>query len=134
LPYACEAPYSQTAQDFFGPTRVVGRLPDVTGGKDAAYLVGLLRTAANYTQASATDYLTYFGISAEIWKQSTAKSLAILFGNSKTLKTIPNSSAKWSAAALGAKTHFINCHGAQLWPQFFGQPESKASEYPVALD
>ena len=34
LPYACEAPYSQQAKNFLGPTRVVGRLPDLTGGSD----------------------------------------------------------------------------------------------------
>ncbi len=41
LPYACEAPYGQKPQDFFGPTRVVGRLPDLTGGTDPAYLIAL---------------------------------------------------------------------------------------------
>jgi hypothetical protein len=41
IPYACEAPYSQKPQDFFRPTRVVGRIPDVTHGKDSANLVGL---------------------------------------------------------------------------------------------
>jgi hypothetical protein len=33
LPYACEAAYSQNAADFIGPTRVVGRLPDITGAE-----------------------------------------------------------------------------------------------------
>jgi hypothetical protein len=31
LPYACEAAFSRRPQDFLGPTRVVGRLPDLTG-------------------------------------------------------------------------------------------------------
>ena len=30
LPYACEAPYSRKPHDFLGPTRVVGRIPDIT--------------------------------------------------------------------------------------------------------
>src|ERR1700761_2686477 len=34
LPYACDAPYSTQAQDFTGPSRVVGRLPDVPGAGD----------------------------------------------------------------------------------------------------
>ena len=33
LPYACDAPYSTAISDFTGPTRVVGRLPDLTNGK-----------------------------------------------------------------------------------------------------
>ena len=32
VPYACDAPYSTRPEDFVGPTRVVGRLPDLTGG------------------------------------------------------------------------------------------------------
>ena len=30
LPYACDAPYSTAISDSTGPTRVVGRLPDLT--------------------------------------------------------------------------------------------------------
>jgi hypothetical protein len=41
-PYACEAPYGQKAEAFRGQTRVVGRLPDVTGASDPEYLAGLL--------------------------------------------------------------------------------------------
>lgn len=47
LPYACESPYSQKIKDFIGPTRVVGRIPDVTGGDDPDYLVGCLRRQRN---------------------------------------------------------------------------------------
>ena len=59
LPYACEEPYSQKPQEFFGPTRVVGRLPDLTGGTDSGYIIGLLQTAASYKTADAqTTILT----------------------------------------------------------------------------
>ena len=34
LPYACDAPYSKNIQSFTGPTRVVGRIPDVPGEND----------------------------------------------------------------------------------------------------
>ena len=33
--YACEEPVRQQADRFIGPTRVVGRLPDVTGGTES---------------------------------------------------------------------------------------------------
>jgi hypothetical protein len=46
VPYACEAPYSRQPQDFIGPTRVVGRLPDITGGTNATYLMDLFKFAA----------------------------------------------------------------------------------------
>ncbi len=44
LPYACEAPYSRDPSRFVGPTRVVGRLPDLVGAKEPSYLLSLLNT------------------------------------------------------------------------------------------
>ena len=55
MPYACEAPYSTKPQDFIAATRVVGRLPDETGGSDPAYLVGLLKTAASWQSRPDDD-------------------------------------------------------------------------------
>ncbi len=49
IPYACEAPYSKQPADFIGPTRVVGRLPDLVGSRNPAYMVSLLSTAARHT-------------------------------------------------------------------------------------
>ncbi len=133
LPYACEAPYSQRPQDFFGPTRVVGRLPDLTGGSDPRYLVGLLKTASTYKSVSVIPYHNYFGISAEIWQQSTALSLTNTFGKSSDMKTVPTSNSKWAASFLGRLSHFINCHGALNNSHFFGQPASGLEDYPEAL-
>src|SRR6187551_3733950 len=48
VPYACDAAWSRRPQDFVGPTRVVGRLPDLAGAQDPAYLVKLLGTATRY--------------------------------------------------------------------------------------
>src|SRR6476660_4080605 len=36
LPYCCESPYSIKPGDFFSPTRVLGRLPDIVGMTDAS--------------------------------------------------------------------------------------------------
>jgi hypothetical protein len=134
LPYACEAPYSQNPQDFFGPTRVLGRLPDVTGGKEEAYLVGLVETAASAKSSAATQYHPYFGITAQIWEKSTALSLTHTFGSSSDLKDVPPNNEKWPTQPLGRVSHFINCHGASVSSQFYGQPSSGQRVYPVALD
>src|SRR5260221_5205798 len=134
LPYACEAPYSQKPQDFFGPTRVVGRLPDLTGGTDPAYLIGLLQTAAFHKAQQAKDYYPYFGITAEIWEKSTGLSLTHTFGGDGDLKAVPPKSDKWPSASIGRIAHFINCHGADTSSQFYGQPASGKSDYPIALD
>jgi len=134
IPYACETTYSQNAQDFFGPTRVVSRLPDVQGGNDPTYLVGLLKTATGYKSGDPASYLEYFGISAQIWKGSTALSLTNTFGDAAAMKTVPQSTAQWPAAELHKLSHFINCHGAPRNQHFFGQPASGAAVYPPALD
>ena len=134
LPYACEARYSQRVQDFFGATRVVGRLPDITGAKDPQYLIALLNFAAKYKNSDASSYRSYCGISAEIWKNSSILSVTSIFGNASDLKTVPPSKDKWPPAFLGRLAHFINCHGAPHDSRFFGQPASGAQDYPVALD
>src|SRR6266404_4214290 len=134
IPYACEAPYSRNPRKFFGATRVVGRLPDLVGARNPSYLLGLLGTASTRKQFAANSYRPYFGISAEIWKGSTAHSLTNAFGNAADLKTVPASKPKWPRSLLKRRSHFINCHGTRDNSMFYGQPASGESDYPVALD
>jgi hypothetical protein len=121
LPYACAAPYSRDIATFKGPTRVVGRLPDLTGASDPAYLVGLLRTAEKYRSRPVKDYAAYFGLSTASWQDSTAKSLFEVFGESKALRLAPPSGPNHSKARLAPLAHFINCHGGEVDPTFYGE-------------
>ena len=130
LPYACEAMYSQDPQSFTGATRVVGRLPDLPGGSDPEDLVGLLKTAATWTSRSLADYSSYLGLSAEVWQQSTALSVGNVFGAGGPLHLSPAEGPNWTDPLLGARLHFINCHGAPGDFQFYGQ--SPNDDYPVA--
>src|SRR5512132_3772266 len=130
LPYACEAPYSQDPQSFTGATRVVGRLPDLPGGSDPAYLVGLLQTAATWTSRSLADYSSYLGLSAAVWQQSTALSVGNVFGAGGPLHLSPTEGPNWTDPLLGTRSHFINCHGAPGDFQFYGQ--SANDDYPIA--
>ncbi len=130
LPYACERDYSWRATDFLGPTRVVGRLPDVAGATSPVFLLGLLDIAANYQCRPRADYESYLGISAKVWQQSTAASLRAIFGDSNDLQTSPLRGPDWSQPPLLARrAHFINCHGAPATPHFYGQ---SGTRYPVA--
>jgi hypothetical protein len=131
LPYACEAPYSQKPQDFTGPTRVVGRLPDLNGVADLDYLMRIIEVAAQYKQLKAEDYSSYLGISAEVWQGSTAMSLSNLFGSSKDLQLAPDKGPKWDASLISRRAHFINCHGAPADFHFYGQ---RGRTYPHAHD
>jgi hypothetical protein len=129
LPYACDAAYSQDPARFIGPTRVVGRLPDMVGATRPDYLIRVIGTAAKRQTRTAADYSAHFGITAWEWQQSTNLSLQKLFGSGAKLKTSPQLGPDWEDAHLASRSHFINCHGALATPKFFGQ---KGQSYPVA--
>ena len=134
LPYACDAPYSQLPTDFTGPTRVVGRLPDITGGSDSTYLVGLLKTAAGYTSRNEKVYWNYFAVTAQVWEASTVLSLREIFKNDAALQKVPPRKSRWGATLIKSPTHFFNCHGAFDSSHFYGQPINRTATYPFALD
>jgi Peptidase family C25 len=131
LPYACEGPYSRQPQDFLGATRVVGRLPDVTGTSDPDYLVGLLRTAAGWRERDEADYLPYLAFSAQIWQRSTQQSLRKAFGSAADLELVPPNDSRWTAAQLKRLSHFINCHGAEADFHFYGE-ERRTGRQPTS--
>ena len=131
VPYACDTPYSKKAEDFRAPTRVVGRLPDLTGGSDPRYLVGLLSTAASAKSRPASAYAQYLGVSADPWANSTGLSLQKLFGAKASARLCPPSGPNWKPPQLGALSHFFNCHGAPADTHFYGQ---RGSSYPEAHD
>jgi Peptidase family C25 len=130
LPYACDAPYSRDIAAFKGPTRVVGRVPDLTGAKEPSHLLKLLGIATKYKSRQATDYAPYFGLSTDSWKQSTALSLFNVFGDSKALTLAPPNGPSHSKARLAPLAHFINCHGAPSDPNFYGE---KGNSQPPSL-
>jgi hypothetical protein len=131
LPYACEAPYSQKPQDFTGPTRVVGRLPDLNGVADLPYLIRIIEVAAQYKQFKPADYSSYLGISTEVWRGSTEMSLTNLFGTAKDLQLVPDKGPGWDPSLISRRAHFINCHGAPADFHFYGQ---RGNSYPHAHD
>ncbi|HZE71683.1 MAG TPA: hypothetical protein VE135_19420 [Pyrinomonadaceae bacterium] len=133
LPYACEKPYGQRPQDFIGPTRVIGRLPDLTGINDPTYLIDLLETATSYSSTTADAYHDYLGITAEVWKSSTEQSLERIFGETKSLNSVPPRKDSWSKSLIARKVLFVNCHGNFNTPYFSGQSAADEDDYPDAL-
>jgi len=130
LPYACEGPYSRDPQDFLGATRVVGRLPDLTNGDDPDYLIGLLRTAAGWQSRDEAEYLPYLALSAQIWERSTRLSLRKAFGSAADLELVPPNDSRWTAAQLKRRSHFINCHGAEIDFHFYGEERRTGRQPP----
>ena len=121
VPYACAAGLSRQPRDFVGPTRVVGRLPDLMGSQDPAYLIKLLGTATHYAPRERSAYSGHFAISAKVWTKSTQESVANLFGPESAVFTSPPSGPNWSKIQLAPRLHFINCHGDTISPEFFGE-------------
>ena len=130
LPYACDAPYSRDIATFKGPTRVVGRLPDLTKAAVPSHLLRLLAIAAKYQSRNVTDYGGYFGLSTFSWRKSTEQSLFNVFGNSAALTIAPPKGPTHPASRLAPLAHFINCHGGPADPAFYGQ---KGNSYPKSL-
>jgi hypothetical protein len=129
LPYACNAPFSDDPSDFIGPDRVVGRLPDLTGATDPAALLAGLAGATKWKPRPRTDYEAHLGITAKVWEKSTVLSLRNVFGAAE-IHTSPAEGPAWAEPMLSRLVHFVNCHGADSDPQFYGQ---EGSNYPVAL-
>jgi hypothetical protein len=130
LPYACDAPYSRDPALFVGATRVVGRLPDMVGASEPSYLLSLLKTATDYKKFPPNDYRGYLGLSADVWQSSTRLSINNLFGNADKLLLAPPSGSKYPNGELHNRMHFINCHGAPVTPEFYGQ---RGNRYPKSL-
>ncbi len=130
LPYACEARYSQEISKFLGPTRVVGRLPDLTGARSPKYLLDLLAHSAKALPKPRPE--TAFALSARIWSRSTNMSVRNILGAVPTVHDSPKAGPKFSAAQLGDPIHFVNCHGNESDPTFSG--EGPEDHYSDALD
>ena len=133
LPYACDALFSQRIQDFTGPTRVVGRLPDLTGARgNPEYLIRLLKVATRWKSSPRSKYQNYLGISAQAWRVSTAESLTHIFGSDKDLQTTPKKSYKWKHNLIKRRAHFINCHGGDTYPNFLGESATDDNDTPIS--
>ena len=130
LPYACDAPYSRQIDPFVGPTRVVGRLPDIPYKGDFKYLKTLLETSMTQKPVQPSVYEKYFSISAYVWRKSTEQSLNNMFGHNGRLNLSPPDDEKYTKTELKALTHFYNCHGAPNDAAYYGQ---KGQKYPSAI-
>jgi hypothetical protein len=131
LPYACEAGYSTSINAFTGPTRVVGRLPDIPGKASVAYVTRLVNNVVKSKPQKDSAYQNYFSVSCHAWIKSTQKSLQAMFGQNNKLLISPPSGKTYTKAQLQAPTHFYNCHGAQNDYNYYGQ---KGNSYPAAFN
>ncbi|PUZ27253.1 hypothetical protein GA0116948_11769 [Chitinophaga costaii] len=131
LPYACDVAFDTNVTKFVAPTRVVGRLPDIPGKADAAYFHTIAQQAVAAKPATAASYKNYFAVSVQEWQKSTRQSVTHIFGNSTHLLISPSAGPAYTGKQLRAKSHFYNCHGAPLDPNYYGQ---QGANYPTSLE
>jgi Peptidase family C25 len=130
LPYASDAPFTKRdAAAYAAITRVVGRIPGITGAKEPSFLVNQLKAAANFKRRKHDEYQPHFAISAEVWQKSTEESVGNIFGD-KAIRVCPPTGTPSVRKMLAPLVHFINCHGGPVDPQFYGQ---HGDSYPVSL-
>lgn len=136
LPYACDARFHRDARRFLAPTRVVGRLPDINGGGDPRYLIGLLENATQVVRLPRTDYASWFALSARSWTGSSAITAANLFSNLDGLTLCPPTGPGKHKTLHKTRIHFFNCHGNTSSHVFWGeqgkaQPELSQQQYSL---
>jgi hypothetical protein len=130
LPYASDAPFTKRdVAAFAAVTRVVGRVAGIIGAKDPAFLIKQIKAAAAFKTLKRANYIQHFAISAEIWNKSTEESVSNIFG-SLAIKSCPPTASPRVSKLLAPLCHFINCHGAEIDPKFYGQ---RRNQYPVAM-
>ncbi len=79
LPYACEAPYGKEIGAFTGPSRVVGRIPDIPNLDDIKYIQRVIKNIMDHRSVDPSRYKKYFSVSAKVWHKSTKLSLNSMF-------------------------------------------------------
>ena len=130
LPYASDSPFSlREAARYAAVTRVVGRIPGISGAAEPSHVIRLIRNAAKFKTRRRSDYLRYFAMSAAVWSKSTELSVDNIF-RSWTIKVCPPSGSPGVRRMLSPLSQFINCHGGEVDPQFYGQSGTK---YPVSM-
>ena len=121
LPYACDAPYSDDATEFVLPTRLVGRIPGITGHKTPTALVAAIRSATRWRPRSRRHYDVPLAVSVKIWKKATTLSLREVFGTARGLQLVPPKSFRWTQRQISRRAHYLNCHGVDGEGVFEGQ-------------
>jgi hypothetical protein len=130
LPYACGTAYSRNISSFTGPTRVVGRIPDIPGSGDIKNFAVLIDNIIKYKPVQHDKLLNYFAVTAKEWERSTQQNMLQIFGNAAKLLNSPPVEGKYTKTQFKPLVHFHNCHGAMNTPCYFGQD---GQHYPKAL-
>lgn len=130
LPYASEAPWSDTASEILSLTRVVGRLGDPPGCRSPEGLVAMIEASTQRRPQPARAFRPPFAICAAGFAGATRLTLARVFGEAVEPYVAPEATHPEIDPGLPRLTHFINCHGGEGMADYYGDPEAG---FPIAM-
>ena len=132
-PYASSRPFNPKKRaTYLVPDRVLGRIPDLPGSSDPAWLLNYLAVATGWKSRSPASYTKDLLVCCDTWKKSGKECVEYLSRDSGTLLTCPPSidSSKTMEGRRAALFQMIKCHGAPNDSWFYGQ---KGGEYPEVM-
>lgn len=125
LPYASDQKFvRRNIAAYASATRVLGRIPGVTGVDDASFLVSQIRTAAAFKSRRPEDYFSHFAISSHLLRKSTERTVGHIFREVPVQLSPPVESPK-TRRMLAPLSHFINCDGMEGASSFYGKGGSR---------
>ena len=133
LPYACSGPLTFSPGDYRGPTRVIGRIPDLIGDTDPSVLVNQLTTASKAGSLLRASPQPVFAVSAKVWERSTALTVDGLPDVGGTVHCSPTQGPAWTATQIAPSVHVVNCHGGEFDPNWYGQADPDNWTLPTAI-
>ena len=133
LPYACDVALSMSPSDYRGATRAIGRIPDLMGATDPAVLITQLARSTKATSFVRESPEPVFAVSAKVWSVSTKQSIAGLPDVGGAVRTSPAEGPAWAKTDTAPQIHFVNCHGGEFDPHWYGQQSANNWNLPTAI-
>jgi hypothetical protein len=132
-PYASSRQFNPKKRaSYLVPDRVLGRIPDLPGSSDPAWLLNYLAVATAWKSRSPASYTKALLVCCDTWKKSGKACVEYLARDSGSMLTCPpsNDSSKTMERRRAALLQMIKCHGAPNDSWFYGQ---RGYDYPEVM-
>lgn len=134
-PYASSQKFSKKKREtYLVPDRVVGRIPDLPGSKDSAWVTDYLQSAAAWQSSPANAFGEDLMVCCDAWRQAGESCVSYIARDAARLLISPPT-LEATADITGrhaARLQMIKCHGAPYDPRFFGQP-ADVNDFPPVM-
>lgn len=131
LPYASDRAHTLDPSKFQNAPRKVGRIPDVPGSSDPAYLIDRINEVITAPSINAAQH---FSLSADVWKGASGEIATRLFGPGAVVHCSPSLGPAWPSKILKKPIQYINCHGDTKKDVFYGEKAGVKGAFPHAIN